>query len=84
MEIVGLICIFVAVAIAIVYSIQLLILAFSESVLWGLCYLFVPFASLVFLVMYWDQTKSPFLKSLTAIPFFILGAALSSPNTATY
>lgn len=83
MEIVGLICMFVAMAIAIVYGIQILILAFSESILWGLCYLFVPFASLVFLVMYWDQTKSPFLKSLIAIPFLILGAALGSSNTTT-
>ncbi|MBE9077228.1 hypothetical protein IQ241_07960 [Romeria aff. gracilis LEGE 07310] len=32
-----------------------LIMPFQESVVWGLLYLFVPFASLVFLVKFWHR-----------------------------
>lgn len=62
--------------IALIFGIQLLIIAFKTHILWGLGYIFVPFCGLVFIIMYWQETKSPFLKSLIAIPFIIVGAVL--------
>jgi hypothetical protein len=38
-------------------GIVVLVEAFKVSVTWGLCYLFVPFAAVVFIFKYWDQTK---------------------------
>ncbi len=45
-------------------SIIFLIRSFSVSIGWGLACMFVPFASLVFLVKYWDEAMEPFLLSL--------------------
>ena len=77
MEALGLVCTLVGLVIALIFGIQLLILAFRTSVLWGLGYIFVPFVSLIFVIMHWERTKAPFLKALIAIPFFIVGAMLS-------
>ena len=77
MEALGLVCTLVGLVIALIFGIQLLIQAFRTSVLWGLGYIFVPFDSLIFVIMHWEQTKAPFLKALIAIPFFIVGAMLS-------
>lgn len=38
-------------------SIMFLMAAFRESVGWGLAVLFIPFASLVFMVKFWDEVK---------------------------
>ncbi|WP_309397251.1 hypothetical protein [Cerasicoccus maritimus] len=77
MEIVALILMAIGGLIALIFGIQLLIIAFKTHILWGLGYIFVPFCSLVFIIMYWDDCKSPFLKSLIAIPFVILGSVVA-------
>lgn len=77
MEILGLICLLVGAGISLVYGIKLLILAFETSVLWGLGSIFVPFVSLIFVMMHWDRAKSPFLRGLAAIPFLFLGSAFA-------
>lgn len=82
MEILGLICLVIGLIIGLIYGIQLLIMAFREHILWGLGYLFVPFVSLVFVIMYWDTTKGPFLKMLIAIPFYILGIVFTGAAAA--
>lgn len=76
MEIVGIALFFIALIICLIYGIKLIIIAFQESTAWGLMYLFVPFANLYFVFTRWEKTKSPFLKTLIAIPFFIIGAML--------
>ncbi|WP_309385084.1 hypothetical protein [Cerasicoccus frondis] len=76
MEIVAGILYIIALVIALIYGIQLLIIAFKEHILWGLGYIFVPFCGLVFIIMYWDRCKSPFLKSLISIPIFIIAAVI--------
>ena len=77
MEIVGGVCLLIGTVIALIYGIKLLIMAFKTSILWGIGYILVPFVSLIFIFMHWDETKSPFLRSLIAIPFFIIGSLLS-------
>lgn len=82
MEILGIACLVIGLIIALVFGIQLLILAFKESILWGLGSLFVPFVSLIFIIMFWDKTKKPFLCYLISIPFFILGVVLMPDQPA--
>jgi hypothetical protein len=77
MSTVGTILLFVGLIIILIYSIQLLIVAFKTSVLWGLGFIFVPFVNLIFLLVHWDEAKSPFLKGLLGIPFCMLGAYLT-------
>lgn len=43
--------------IALIFGIKLLIIAFKESVLWGIGSLLVPFVSLIFIAMHWDKCK---------------------------
>ncbi|MGB0372408.1 MAG: hypothetical protein ACPGN3_13830 [Opitutales bacterium] len=58
------------------YTLRLIILAFAESVLWGLGFLFVPFVSLIFIFKYWHMTKGFFLKYLaTVAAFFVMAVA---------
>ncbi len=79
MAILGLACAVIGLVIALVFGIQLLILAFRTSILWGLGYIFVPFVSLIFIAVHWDEAKTPFLRGLLAIPFFI-GAVVLAPS----
>jgi hypothetical protein len=76
MEIVAYTLLLVGFVVALVYGIQLLVLAFRTSILWGLGYLLVPFVALVFIVMHWDEAREPFLKGLIAIPLYIVGLML--------
>jgi len=78
MATVGLVCILIGLVISLIYGIKILILAFKTSILWGLGSLLVPFVSLIFIVMHWQETRSPFLRSLLAIPFFIIGSLLAT------
>ncbi len=54
----------IAVLAVLVGTVLLLVEAFRESVLWGMAYLFVPFANLVFVVCHWDRAKTGFFVSL--------------------
>lgn len=47
-----------------VAGVWLLVLAFQESVAWGLLSLFVPCAQLVFIAQHWQKAKRPALLSL--------------------
>ena len=77
MEIISSSLIIVGFIISLVFGLQLLIMAFKESVLWGLGYIFIPFVALVFVIIYWSETKKPFLLGLLGIPFIIIGIILA-------
>lgn len=66
--------------ISVVAGIWFLIVAFKQSVLWGLGCLFVPFVSLVFLIMHWQEAKRPFLWSLAALVPLVIGMLLGGAN----
>lgn len=59
-----------------IFSIQILIMAFKTSIGWGLGSLLVPFVILVYVIKFWDQTKTPFLRSLACLPVYLIGIAL--------
>lgn len=60
--------------ISIVGSVWFLIVAFQESVLWGLVVLFFPLASLVFLFVHADRAFAPFLVQIWGVAMVFLGA----------
>ncbi|GHB93543.1 hypothetical protein [Cerasicoccus arenae] len=84
MEIVALVFFLVGFVIALIYGIKLLILAFQTSLLWGLGYIFIPFVALIFVIVHWEDAKSPFLRGLLAIPFYIIGAVLMPQSSGMY
>ncbi len=75
-QILGMICMGMGFLIGLIYGLKLLILAFKTSILWGLGYMFVPFVSLIFIIVHWDEAGSPFLKCFLSIPFYIIGMIL--------
>ena len=61
-------------------GIWILVLAFQDSVLWGILCLCVPLASLVFVATHFEDTKKPFFIWLAGLPIYILGAVMSGSN----
>ena len=47
--------------IAIVGGIWIVVIAFQDSVLWGLLCLFIPCVALYYVITHWEKTKKPFL-----------------------
>ena len=64
--------------IMLVGSIWVLVVAFQESVLWGVCALLIPFAALVFVVMNWEKAGKPFLISLAGIVPLVIGTMIAA------
>jgi hypothetical protein len=59
-------------------GIWIAVLAFQESVLWGLGCLLLPIVSLVFVFLYWEIGRKPFLVSLGGAALMVVGSLLSS------
>ncbi|NNJ24568.1 hypothetical protein [Alienimonas chondri] len=55
----------------------LLSAAFKESIVWGLAYIFVPVAGLIFIVMHWEQTKHAFVMNVGSVVIAIGGLVLA-------
>jgi len=64
---------YIGLLLCIVGGIWLLITAFSESILWGLGSLFVPFVSLIFAVTHWEKAKTPFLVNVAGAVLLFMG-----------
>ena len=77
MDILGMILFGVGALGTLVFGIWLLVTAFQKSIVWGLAYMFLPFASLVYVVMNWDRASKPFLMGLAASGVFVAGIFLS-------
>jgi len=73
MQTLGGIIMVLSVVVGLIFGVQLLIIAFNTSILWGLGCLFVPFVSFIFVVLHWDETKTPFLWSLGGTVGFVVG-----------
>ncbi len=80
MAILGLILFVVGLIVALVGGIWFLVVAFQESILWGLgCLLFSP-VSLIFLIMHWDEAGKPFLVQLAGIVPMFAGMMIMGPG----
>jgi len=62
---------------ALVFWIQILIVAFKKHIGWGLGSLFIPFVGLVFVFMNWQETKTPFLRGLICVAVQIVGMVIA-------
>ena len=63
--------------ITLVGAIWFLVVAFQESIVWGLLCLFIGFVSIIFLILHWREAKKPFLVELAGIGIFIVGNVLA-------
>ena len=69
METLGMIIWGIGGIIAFIGWIWFLVVAFRQTIWWGLGSLFIPIVALVFLIMYWGDTAKPFL-------MLVLGAVI--------
>lgn len=81
MAMLGMILMLVGAVIGIVGGVMLLIEAFKVSILWFIG-MFIPFVGLVFVVMYWEQAKKPFLISFGGGILQILGTVMMGGSAA--
>ena len=56
-----------ALLVFVISGLAMMVTAFRQSVLWGLAYVLVPFANLVFTVRYWSDVKTSFLINVASI-----------------
>lgn len=84
MSILGGILAAAGIIIALIFGIILLIKAFQVHWGWGLAYLIIPFASLVFIFKHWDISKKPFLWMILGTVLYVVGFMLLGPSLAEY
>jgi hypothetical protein len=81
MQILGITMLCIGALIGLIFGIQILVAAFRTSIWWGLGSLFVPIVGLIFIIVHWSVAKRPFLLSLIALPFVVLGTVLMRVTT---
>jgi hypothetical protein len=59
-------------------GIWFLFTAFSESALWGLGCIFVPFVSLIFLILHWEKAAQPFGVQILGIVLVVTGTMIQA------
>lgn len=57
----------IGILVMLVGSIWFLGVAFSESAVWGIACMLIPFVSILFVFSYWDDAKKPFGLSLLGL-----------------
>ncbi|MEO8277375.1 MAG: hypothetical protein ABI639_14270 [Thermoanaerobaculia bacterium] len=63
---------------ALIFAIQILILAFKTSTGWGLASLLIPFAIFVYVAKNWPACKTPFLRWLVCAVVAGVGGAVTA------
>lgn len=62
---------------ALIFTIQILIMAFKTSVGWGLASLLLPLAIFVYIAKFWPATKTPFMRWLMSFVVACIGWGLT-------
>lgn len=72
----GVIVLWVGMILLFVGGIAFIIAAFREGILWGLGVLFLPFVSLVFLILHWQSARRSFFLQLWGLAIAVLAVML--------
>ena len=75
----AIVLIVVGILAALVGGTMMLVAAFRQSVWWGLAYLFVPLASLVFLFIHWAEARKGFWINLAGVALLVGGLFSAAP-----
>lgn len=60
-----------------VCGVMIIVKAFRVSTGWGLAVMFLPFASLVFIINHWSDTKNAFLGGLAGMVLVVMGVIVA-------
>lgn len=72
--------IYLGLIICIIGAIGFLIVAFKNSILWGLGCFFLAPVSLIFLIMNWHEAKNPFFLQLLGLAVIFVGSMFTSEH----
>lgn len=72
----GSILLFLGVILLLIGGIWILVEAFKESIVWGLCSLFIPLVALVFAFMHLDRTKRALVIYAVGLVLTVIGVLL--------
>ena len=78
MDFLGTVLIVIGVVISAVAYIMIVIEAFKTTIWWGLGTLFIQIVGIVYVIMYWEQTKKYVIWILYSFLFYIVGGILIS------
>lgn len=67
----------VGIIIGIIGGIWMLIEQFKTGILWGLGCLFLPFVSLIWLILHWEEGAKPFAITLAGAVLIVVGSMLA-------
>lgn len=70
----------IGILVGVVTGFYILYLAFRTSVWWGLACLFIPFASLAFVFVHWDDAGKPWLIGVAGMLVGLGASALAGPT----
>jgi hypothetical protein len=80
---IGVIAMWIGLALLLVGSLLFIIEAFREGILWGLAVLFLPIVPLIFLIVHWSRAKGPFFVQLWGIGLVVLAVLALSAKLPT-
>jgi hypothetical protein len=72
----GMIIWIIGAIISVIGGIWFLVVAFRQTIWWGLGCLFIPFVSIIFLIIHWGDAAKPFFVSLLGVVIMVLVAIL--------
>lgn len=86
MLIIGIVLFILGFLMSVIGSVWGLVQAFSENVLWGLAYLFIPFAAVVFYLFNWGKknVRNAFFLQILGLTIAIIGSWIFRPAVSNY
>jgi hypothetical protein len=76
MAFLGMILFGIGLILALIGGLWIVVIAFKESVIWGLGSLLIPLVALIFVAQHWAAAKKPFIVEVVGIGLIILAQAL--------
>jgi hypothetical protein len=78
MDFIGTVFIVVGIVLSIAAYVMIVIEAFKTTIWWGIGTLLIQIVGLVFVIMYWDQTKKYVMWIILSILLVVIGSMMSN------
>lgn len=80
MESLGTLLLWAGFVVSVIGAIWIIVLAFQESLVWGLLCLIIAPVQLIFGIMNWSEAKVPFLMQIGGGILYFIGLVLVAPT----
>lgn len=73
----------IGIIIIIIGGLGLLIAAFRTSILWGIACLIISPVAIIYVILYWNEAKNPFLLQLSGVVILLISGSMGA-NSPLY